>query len=33
MTEPLSQRKKVQKLTTEIGGGCYMKINLGTNTT
>ena len=24
MTEPLSQRQKVQKLMTEIGGGCYI---------
>ena len=25
MTKPLSTRQKVQKLTTEIGGGWYME--------
>ena len=27
MTEPLSQKEKVQKLMTEIGGGWYTKKN------
>ena len=27
MTKPLIPRQKVQKLMTEIGGGCYVKKN------